>query len=58
MADLDAGGSVRATWDASGLPRHLVLDPIPNAIDDELDVTIDAVRADTHLVAGLAAHAA
>ena len=27
---------------SSGLPRHLVLDPIPNAIDDELDVTIDA----------------
>ncbi len=42
VSDLNAGGSVRATWDVSGLPRHLVLDPIPNAIDDELDVTIDA----------------
>jgi hypothetical protein len=41
VSDLNAGGSVRATWDVSGLPRHLVLDPIPNAIDDELDVTID-----------------
>ena len=41
VSDLNAGGSVRATWDASGLPGHLVLDPIPNAIDDELDVTID-----------------
>jgi hypothetical protein len=47
VSDLNAGGSVRATWDVSGLPRHIILDPIPNAIDDELDVTIDGFEPTT-----------
>jgi hypothetical protein len=38
---LATGGTVDATWDATGLLTMLHIEPSPNAIDDELDVTID-----------------
>ena len=37
------GGTVQAEWDApSGLPRSMVLDPVPKAIDDELSMQLVA----------------
>jgi Family of unknown function (DUF6174) len=39
---IDGGGTVRATWDkVTGVPTSMTFDPIPQAIDDELHVTVD-----------------
>jgi hypothetical protein len=34
------GGEVRAAWGDGGIPTSITFDPIPNAIDDELSVTV------------------
>jgi hypothetical protein len=34
------GGEVHATWGDGGLPTSITFDPVPNAIDDELSVTV------------------
>ena len=34
------GGEVHATWGDGGIPTSITFDPIPNAIDDELSVTV------------------
>lgn len=43
QAALDGGGSVTPTWGSGGLPTAMLIDPIPNAIDDELSVTVTAL---------------
>lgn len=46
LRTLAGGGSVEATWDAAtGLPRRLLLDRVPNAMDDELSVEVLSFRA-------------
>ncbi|HEX5827319.1 MAG TPA: DUF6174 domain-containing protein, partial [Candidatus Limnocylindrales bacterium] len=39
-ATLEGGGSVSASWDATGLPREMALDRVPEAVDDELGITV------------------
>jgi hypothetical protein len=34
------GGEVHADWGDNGIPTTITFDPIPNAIDDELSVTV------------------
>jgi Family of unknown function (DUF6174) len=39
---IDGGGTVYATWDkVTGVPTSMTFDPIQQAIDDELHVTVD-----------------
>lgn len=40
QAALDGGGTITATWGDGGLPATILIDPIPNAVDDELSVTV------------------
>jgi hypothetical protein len=42
-ATLEGGGSVTATWGAGGLPTQLSLDRVPEAVDDELGISILSV---------------
>jgi hypothetical protein len=42
LAAIDGGGSVTATWGDGGVPASMLIDPIPNAVDDELTVTVSA----------------
>lgn len=39
-AAIDGGGAVRGTWGDGGVPRSITIDPIPNAIDDELGIDV------------------
>ena len=45
IAALDGGGTVTVTWGDGGIPTRILIDPIPNAIDDELTVTVTAFAA-------------
>lgn len=40
QAALDGGGTVTAIWGSGGLPATMLIDPIRNAVDDELSVTV------------------
>ena len=37
------GGQVHATWGAGGVPTTITFDPIPNAIDAELSVSVGSL---------------
>ena len=39
-ATIADGGEVHATWGNGGIPTTITFDPVPNAIDDELSVTV------------------
>jgi hypothetical protein len=41
-AALDGGGTITPAWGSGGLPTAILIDPIPNAVDDELSVTVNA----------------
>jgi hypothetical protein len=42
---LDGGGNVTVTWGDGGIPTRMLIDPIPNAVDDELSVAVTAFAA-------------
>jgi hypothetical protein len=37
------GGEIHATWGNGGVPTTITFDPVPNAIDDELSVSVTSL---------------
>ncbi len=40
LSTMDGGGTAAVTWRDDGVPAQLLLDPVPEAIDDELDILV------------------
>lgn len=40
LSTIDGGGTAEVTWRDDGVPAQLLLDPIPDAVDDELDILV------------------